>query len=311
MSLPSSYTRVAYDLRPAKQVERRMILDAFLKLQIGGFDLRTYHYYGFGSIYFVDFILFHKLLGINKLTSIEGDLGAESRIKYNVPFNIINVEMEMSYNVIPKIREDERIIFWLDYDTKINSSILEDIANASSKMCSGSVLLATIDARQAVEDPQRNYMMLKDEIGDYIPYGASQRDFVKSNYFNTLARILFNSGLQGIAGYPDKSLMPLFKIFYKDSCPMITIGYMICDSADKRRLKKIDFAECPFVVKKMEDSLYDIHVPKLTRKERSYLDSHMPRKGKWRPGEFHLAEEDLDAYNKIYRFNPSYAELFY
>ena len=68
-NLSASYLKVDYNLRPAKQIERRMILDTFHNLGTVGFPIRDYKYVGFGSIYFVDFAMFHKLLGIRKLLS--------------------------------------------------------------------------------------------------------------------------------------------------------------------------------------------------------------------------------------------------
>ena len=65
---------VQFDLpRPAKQVERRMLVDAFQRLQQAGFSIRDYRYVGFGSIHFVDFLIFYKLLGISDMLSVEHD----------------------------------------------------------------------------------------------------------------------------------------------------------------------------------------------------------------------------------------------
>ncbi len=50
-----SYLKVPYDLRMAKQIERRMIADLLIRLRGGGFDISNYQYTGMGSIYFVDF----------------------------------------------------------------------------------------------------------------------------------------------------------------------------------------------------------------------------------------------------------------
>jgi len=57
LSETSSSYRVQYDLRPAKQVERRMIIDALQRLSTAGFPITDYQYTGFGAIYFVDFIV--------------------------------------------------------------------------------------------------------------------------------------------------------------------------------------------------------------------------------------------------------------
>ena len=49
-----SWRKVPYDLRPAKQAERRMLVDAFMILSQAGFPIRDYQYTGMGSVYFVD-----------------------------------------------------------------------------------------------------------------------------------------------------------------------------------------------------------------------------------------------------------------
>ena len=44
-----------------------MIVDSLLLLSDAGFEIREYQYTGMGSIYFYDFILFHRLLGIHNM----------------------------------------------------------------------------------------------------------------------------------------------------------------------------------------------------------------------------------------------------
>ena len=45
---------------PAKQVERRMMIELLQLLSQVGFSINTYQYTGMGSVYYVDFVLFHK-----------------------------------------------------------------------------------------------------------------------------------------------------------------------------------------------------------------------------------------------------------
>ena len=59
----SSYEQINYSLRPAKQIERKMLIEAFRNLTEFG-DIGSYRYIGFGSIYFSDFNQVHKSLGI-------------------------------------------------------------------------------------------------------------------------------------------------------------------------------------------------------------------------------------------------------
>ena len=73
MSDNDSFEKVNYLLRLRKQIERKMIIELLEKFN--GIkpikQISEYHYVGFGSVYFADFILFHKYLHINYMTSLE------------------------------------------------------------------------------------------------------------------------------------------------------------------------------------------------------------------------------------------------
>ncbi len=65
-----SYRKINYRVRPAKSIQRKMLCDALLRLSF--FEpVENYRYVGFGSTTFTDFILFHKILGIKDMISIE------------------------------------------------------------------------------------------------------------------------------------------------------------------------------------------------------------------------------------------------
>src|ERR1039458_7349749 len=91
MTPTQSYRKVQYELRSAKQVERRMLIDARQTLGAAGFNIPEFQYTGFGSIYFVDFVLFHKYLGIKKMWSVEHDLTIKKRIRFNRPFSFVKI----------------------------------------------------------------------------------------------------------------------------------------------------------------------------------------------------------------------------
>lgn len=64
--MPGSYRIINYPLRPAKAIERRMLCAAFERLH--PFQrIERYRYVGFGSIYFSDFQLLHRQLGITDM----------------------------------------------------------------------------------------------------------------------------------------------------------------------------------------------------------------------------------------------------
>src|SRR5271169_5543512 len=72
MRTRSSGYKVPYDVRPSKQAERYIMVELLHKLDSCTKGISKYHYVGMGSFFFHDFRLFHHLLGIKRLTSIEG-----------------------------------------------------------------------------------------------------------------------------------------------------------------------------------------------------------------------------------------------
>jgi hypothetical protein len=166
-----SYLKVAYDLRPAKQIERRMFIDALQRLALAGFDIGDYQYTGFGSIFFVDFILFHKLLGLGRLLSVEHSLKIEKRVKFNRPFKQIEISMNSITDVIPTLSPDRKHLLWLDYDDVLQKSHIADLVLAGTYLSPGSILLVTIDAEPpgAEEDgPQEWKQHFQDQAGDHL-----------------------------------------------------------------------------------------------------------------------------------------------
>jgi hypothetical protein len=140
-----SFRKVFYDLRPAKQIERRMIIDALQVLAEGGFRIREYQYTGMGSLYFVDFHLLHRFLGIRRLLSVEIDSRVERRVRFNAPFADVVVEIAPIGNIIPTLGPDRQHLLWLDYDSRLSSSIAQDIVLAAQIASPGTNILVTVD----------------------------------------------------------------------------------------------------------------------------------------------------------------------
>src|SRR5690242_16553128 len=116
MSAPrNSFLTVHYELRLAKQVERRMIIDALRMISLAGFPIDDYQYTGLGSIFFVDFILFHKFLGITDMVNAEHS-SSQRRVVFNQPYDFIRTEFAQIGDVIPSLSADKKHLLWLDYD---------------------------------------------------------------------------------------------------------------------------------------------------------------------------------------------------
>lgn len=314
MTTPSgSYRQVFYDLRPAKQVERRMIIDVLQRLAAGGFQLRDYQYTGLGSVYFVDFVLLHRLLGIRKLLSVEFDQSITKRVDFNRPFSVVDIKMSAVGDVIPTLDKDLKHILWLDYDSQLDRSIVTDVALAGYHLSVGSILLVTIDLKPPAlrEGPNEWMEYYAEQARMYFGSGWTREQFSLSALPRTVAEIVFNAIRNGIAGRPSVKFLPLMSFKYADGHPMLTVGGILGTEEEERGLAGCDWGDLAFMRRDAGSEPYEIVVPRLTRKERIYLDRHMPCPDQWTPAEFELSEEEAMNYRSVYRYYPIYGELLF
>jgi hypothetical protein len=312
MSKPTaSYLKVPYDLRPAKQIERRMLIETFQTLAATGFRINDYQYTGFGSIYFIDFVLFHRMLGIKRMLSIEFDSKIRKRVAFNKPFRCVDLKLGKAGDYIPHLSRDLNHILWLDYDDILNSNQLEEVWLAAAKLSKRSFLLITVDVERPGDSPKAIRDYFRTEAGQYLGTTNRLMDFVESNLVGLNRDVLTRCIESGLSSRPELKYIPLFSFLYADGHKMLTIGGMFGSDADEAELRHPFLSSLQFLRFKPDDTPQEIVVPRLTRKERIYMDKAMPAAGAWRPAEFELPEEYVKAYRELYRFFPSYAELLY
>src|SRR3989442_1298026 len=280
-------------MRPAKQVERRMLVDALQRLAAAGFPVADYQYTGFGAIYFVDFILFHKILGLNKLVSLEQQESLTTRMMFNRPFSCVEIKMVPASSEIPNLSRDARHLVWLDYDGVLQKSFLSDIQSAVTVLPPGSILLVTVDVEPPEDHDYRsvdpNFDSSKNILGPkhwkryfehhsspYLELGLSDDDFGKSELILRSTEILKAAFRKAIVARPQLQFLPMFNFAYKDSHSMLTIGGMIAVRAEKRQLRASTLSDTVYYRDNFESPPFEIKVPRLTRKERIYLDRKMP-----------------------------------
>lgn len=312
MTDPSkSYLKVHYEFRPAKQVERRMLIDSLQMLAEGGFPIREYRYTGMGSVYFIDFVLFHRLLGLQRMTSVEYDNTIEKRVTFNRPFEFIDLHIAPIGDIIPTLSTDEKHILWLDYDGIISRNQLQDVALAATYLTPGSIFLVTIDVEPptSTDSPKdwREYFFA--EGGEYLDKKTPLKAFSKSQLPKRNVELVGKALKAGHVGRRDVEFIPIFNFLYKDSNRMITVGGMFGGKAEKRKIRASAVAEAFYYRPSLDSDPCTIRVPLLTRKERQYLEALMPYKDSYSPEDFEIPGELLTSYRDIYRFCPSYAEL--
>ncbi len=100
-TLPS-FRQFDYRLRPNKGAERKMLIEAFRRLNF--FEpVKNYRYVGFGSTTFADFILIHRALNITDMISIEKRTDYQARFDFNKPFDCVDMKYGTSSEILPEL----------------------------------------------------------------------------------------------------------------------------------------------------------------------------------------------------------------
>jgi hypothetical protein len=310
MKPTASYLKVPYDLRAAKQMERRMLVETFQVLNSIGFQIDKYQYTGFGSIYFVDFILFHRLLGISKMLSVEFDQRIKNRVRFNRPFRCVDIQMAKVSDVIPTLSPARNHILWLDYDAPLQREHLEDIWLSAARLSRRSILLVTVDVEPPVDPggPRQWRDYFRTEAQDYLGTANTLGAFARSNLILLNRDVIIRAIESGLSSR-DLTYIPLFCFSYADGHEMLTVGGLLGTEDDAEQIQRPLVQRLSYLRLGKDDSPKRIVVPRLTRKERIYMDKAMPSPSGWRPKHFELPDEYVEAYRDTYRFFPMYAEL--
>lgn len=312
MSTPTeSYLKVHYELRPAKQVERRMLIDSLQALMEAGFSIRNYQYTGMGSIYFIDFMLFHRVLGIKNMLSVEYSEAVKKRVEFNRPFDCVRTQIAPIGDVIPTLSKDIQHLLWLDYDGAIQSFQLEDVVLAATYLSVGSILLVTVDVEPPddTDKPRSWKRYFEEQAGEYFNPKLKLNDFAKSQLPRRNIEFIASAIDAGMSGRRDVQFMPMFNFVYQDGHKMLTMGGMVVNQAYADKIRGSALARETYFRSDFSSDPCVINVPRLTRKERQYLDGFMPSPDNWIPKDFELDAKRVAAYRDIYRFCPTYAEL--
>lgn len=318
--MPRETNQPNYLIRPSKHIERKMFIETLQHLGKAGYNISDYHYLGFGSYYYVDFILFHNLLSIQKMTCLEKKISLETRMKFNKPFEFITLKMQSLTQFIPNINKDEKYLIWADYTEKLNENIIEDIQSLINTLKNGSVFILTVNSDlrefetdyltneqiEDVRDIQRDNLKEKIESSLKPHCGEVTIGDLKSQKLPELfARTISNAIDDSFSGRLDDKFYRLFNYVYQDDARMLTFGGII-DKKGKERditkaLEKLNYINRNIVPKK-------IYVPPLTSREKLFLDQNIKR-GRV-VNKFKIDKEDLKDYINYSKYYPTFYEVF-
>jgi len=306
----SSYEKFNYLVRPAKQIERKLLIEGLHQLSACGFPIRKYRYVGFGSPFYADFLLFHKYLYIEDMLCVEGS-DIKRRMKFNKPFPKVALHMGKASGVIPKLDRDQRHVVWVDYDYRLTPDMLSDLSGFAATLRPESVLIVTVDADPRVFDdlPEdivnqiRDFrrQKLDDEIGRWVD-GGVKRSHLTRPALPTLYASVIRGRLHDALKVRKLEFLQLFNFSYADGRQMLSIGGMIGSADEKKRLRSSDIYQLKFVNETEKPIV--ISAPPLTQRERLWLDQNLESPLK----QFEMKSDDVAHYRRYYRYYPSYFE---
>lgn len=321
MTAPS-FERINYALRPAKNIERKMLCEAFSRL-VRVAPLREYRYVGFGSIGFHDFSLFHQRLGIDDMISIEARERLRKRFAFNRPYSCIRMRWGLSYDVLPLLSWTRRSIVWLDYEDRLSAKMLEDIQLLAGALPSGSALVVTVNAEPVavpvesddLEIQKKRLEELVLKVGEErVPLPVSGKDLAGWG-LAMVCRDIIHSEIEKTVTDRNLPLSPKAKVRYQQlfnfqyadgSSRMLSIGGLLLDPADSAKVQG-DFDDLDFV--RTGDEPYVIQVPILTIREVWDLDSRLPRSTRKGAGASRLPSGARKQYGRVYRHFPTFSEI--
>lgn len=316
-----SFDAIDYNLRPNKSVERKLIFDAIARLG-AIFTFANYRYIGFGSLWFVDHALAHKLLRIDDLISMEFEQYA-ARASFNRPYKCVRVISGQSTAVLGNKSVDvaeKDCIVWLDYDGILDGTVVDDTRLVCGNCKRGSFIFVTVNAHRGSYIVSEGEKLLdlaasvKKELGALVPEPLPANIDSEKGFASLLASTIFDHCERTVRTSSGNKLhfLPLCSFRYKDGTPMITVGGIVCDDELADQIRAVGIFEIPHISGTKQ---FAITLPILTKRERAALNRLLPHA----PGvtgaeaqvvlQFPLADKKCKAYSEFYRFYPNYAEV--
>ena len=318
--MTASFRRIDYSLRPAKHAERRMLCDVFRRLRPFG-RIEDYVYVGFGSVWFADFALFHRALGIKTMISIEHTAAARERIEANKPFQI-PVIYDHSTNVLPTLDWSRKQFVWLDYDDPLTVDMLHDMRAVAGRAGSGTVLAVSVQCSKAPQiaeaerdgAPPAAVERFRQAFGrERVPPSVTERQLLNWNY-GTLSREMLRREIESAlavrnsaAEGPKINFRTICDIEYEDGAKMTTIVGIFHSDEDIPLIEQCHFDTMDFLAGRALP--IRITIPKLTPREFRSLEAQLPLADGAELVVGSMPPADAQRFVELYRYLPNFAVL--
>jgi len=321
--MPPSFRLINYSLRPGKSIERKKLFDIVLRMQ-RFFPIEAYGYSGFGSLYFTDMILAHKMFGIDRIVSMESSAGVERRFEFNKPFKCITIQYGHSNKLLPKLDWSIPQILWLDYDGPISLEVLADIATFTSRALPGSVLSVTVNCAPPPVDklgPKAYHAHVIEEVqaileeSPYVPFDFGET-LLKRRTYHQLPKLIIQNCIDdilrnrnGASGEGDKAVMSkVLDVSYADNVEMLSLGFILHSENQEEMVAELGLEALR--TQACNGSTLELRVPRLTRKEVLHLSGNFPGGDcEQIASELGIPVGDVTSFSEIYRQYPNYMEV--
>ncbi len=311
----ASFDSVNYSLRPSKGIQREVVFEGVAALK-SHLDLSDMVYIGFGSVWFSDFVPAHKVLQIQDMVSIEADEVGHCRAIFNRPYATVDVRHGYSYEILPQLFVDPKYcarpwVVWLDYDKGLEEDEVDDVRAVVERSPENTILLVTFDGRGEEYGQRRERLgRLAEIFGDVVPDELSREQCLGNHMQETLADLVLDFMKSvGVESGRDGGFVPAFRVIYKDSAEMVTVGGIIprASEASTSRSVVLDGSWRCWPEGR-------IAAPLLTIREAKTLRSMLPSEAELsrervKESGFDLLEEQIETFERYYREYPMFAQI--
>lgn len=341
MSGTPSFERFDYLLRTNKHIERKLVFDILdcVAQKIGFGD---HWYLGFGSMWFGDFRLAHRRLGIDSMVSVEYSDYA-SRAEFNRPFAGIKVEPgdcnTVMMNTIAE-RWSKPVIAWLDYDGYLSADVVKDIDLVLGRAQPNSAIIITVNGARGtyrVRKPSgqterhetsvgvietflgsgsipTRYEPKANAAGSYIDIpDAKFPEFLTEAIISYMKHQVVTSARE-VDG-KRLSFVPLYQLHHRDGADMVTVGGALVTEATESAWREC-LGRHHILSQAAGDPGYcRLDLVPVTVKEKIVLDECLPATGDGtdflvaaKAAGVALSDLEMEKYRKFYRHFPVFVE---
>ena len=309
---------ISYDIRPAKQSERLILVDMLKAASDSGLPIGRYRYVGMGANRFYDFLLMHRYLGIADMISLEHDEGFFERAKYNAPYKFIDVRNISSADFIAADDKKAPSIYWLDYDGGISKQIISDINDYADAAKIGDFIFMTVSGNppRAIdrENDAGRLAWLQDQLGA-VAGDVTVEDVERATFPDAVHKVLWTGFKTAFAARTDGAFYPLLQVSYADSMPMITFGGAFLTAGQAVGVTEKIEQDLPFLNLSTR-SKYEIRSLHITDKERTLFDMAVTSKSarsseKNKLKNLGFRESEIKSYKDLLRYIPRYVETIF